>query len=377
MPVWWGTIAYSLIVSFIGMYMYKSKKASATLVPVEGEKTENYKSIGLFFALATFALLVFFVGNRSVIHDTQEYQYMYNIFYTDDLNQITDIISGKSETKGPLFVIYLILFKHFTHGTCNDWFFSLAIIQCVSVAVFLYRYSINYTYSVFLFYMTGGAIWLVNGIRQFLAVTIVLFFSEWLFNKKTIPFFVVVLVAFFIHSASILWIPVYFIIAFKPWSSRFIVSVFILSVGILLFSRSSFLSETDFSYLRNDVFNGINPLRIAVFSVPAIIAFIRRKEIEKKENRFINFLVNLSVICAACYIVGGFSNGVVARLAIYFSPFTIVLLTWMLKNSFDESVGKTITLVSIVGFVLYFMYEMYAAHNGMYVSDILGVSYWV
>ena len=110
MPVWWGTFAYMMIVSAIGMYMYKSKQANAALVPVEGEKTEQYKSIGLAMALLSFALLVFFVGNRSGIHDTPEYQYMYELFYTDDLNQITNIINGTNKTKGPLFFIYLILF---------------------------------------------------------------------------------------------------------------------------------------------------------------------------------------------------------------------------------------------------------------------------
>jgi hypothetical protein len=377
MPVWWGTFAYMMIVSFIGMFIYKSKKASATLEPVEDGKTEQYKNIGLFFALATFALLVFFVGNRSMIHDTQEYQYHYDMFYSDNLSQITDIINGTNKgVKGPLFYIYLVLFKHFTHGTCNDWFFSLAIFQAVSLAVFLYKYSVNFIYSVYLFYMTSGFVWMINGIRQFLAIALILYFVDWIFKRKTIPFFVVVLIAYLIHSASLLWIPVYFIVNYKPWSTNFIVSTSIFTVGMIILSRSSLLNETEFSYLISDPNAGINPFRIAVFSVPAVIAFIRRKEIEKITDKTIDITINLSVICAACYLVGFFSNGVVARIAAYFNPFLYILLPWLMKKVFDESMGKTITMVSLVAFFAYFCYEMYGAHNGIYASNILGLQYW-
>jgi len=377
MPVWWGTFAYMMIVSLIGMYMYKSKMQNTELVSVEGEKIEQYKSIGLFMALMTFALLVFFVGNRNSIHDTLEYQHIYNTAYNEDLSQITDILNGtKANVKGPLFYIYLVLFKHFTHGTYNDWFFSLAIIQAVSIAVFLYKYSVNYAYSVFLFYMTSGFIWMVNGIRQFLAVAFVLYFADWLFKRKTIPFIIVIVIAYFIHSASLLWIPAFFIARFKPWSIKFIVSLIVFSIGMILFSRSSMLYETDFSYLTKDPNLGINPLRFAVFSVPSIIAFIRKSEIEKKSNNTIDMIINLSIICAACYFVGMFTNGVVARIAAYFNPFIYLSLPWLLKNAFDENTGKTVTIISVLGFMGYFCYEMYGAQNGKYVSEILGLYYW-
>lgn len=376
MPVWWGTFAYMMVVSLIGMYMYKSKKASATLEPVDDGKTEQYRSIGLVMALLTFALLAFFAGNRTAIHDTQEYQYHYDLFYTGDLNEITNIINGTKEAKGSLFYIYLILFKHFTGGTYNDWFLSIAIIQCVSFAIFFYKYSVNFTYSVFLFCTTSGFIWMVNGMRQLLAVSLVLFFTDWIFKRKTIPFIIVIVIAYFIHSASLLWLPVYFLINFKPWSIKFNVSVLLLGVALIFYSRSSYLSGTEYSYLTEDVNAGINPLRVAVYFIPAIFAFVKRKELEDKKSDYVNTLVNLSVVTAMCYLVGYFSNGVVARIAAYFTPFTFILLPLMIKEVFDESMGKTITLVSVIGYLFYFWFEMYIARNGIYASDVLSIYYW-
>jgi transmembrane protein EpsG len=377
MPVWWGCFAYSMIVSIIGMFMYKSKKQSASLVPVEGKTAENYKNIGLFFALLTFTLLVFFVGNRSSIHDTQEYQYHYNLFYTDDLNQINDIINGTIKTvKGPIFYIYLVLFKHFTHGTVNDWLFSIAIFQALSVAVFLYKYSINYTYSVFLFYMSSGFLWMVNGMRQYVAVCLVLWFTGWLVKRKTIPFLIVVIIACLIHSASLLWIPVYFIVNYDTWSKKYMVGLFVFSIGLIIYSRSSLVNSTEFAYLSKDVNEGINPLRFIVSAVPAIIAFIKREEIKKIENDYDKIFINLSILSAAGYFVGLFTNGVVARVSAYFNPFVYLSLPWLLKKSFDESLGKSITIISLIAYFMYFCYEMYGAHNGVYASDVLGLQFW-
>jgi transmembrane protein EpsG len=224
--------------------------------------------------------------------------------------------------------------------------------------------------------MTGGAIWLVNGIRQFFAVTLILFFSDWIIKRKTIAFFIVVFFAYYIHSASLLWIPIYFIVAFKPWSSKFIISVVAFVIGMILLSRSSLLGSTDFSYLSTESYEGINPFRIAVFSVPAVIAFVRRDEIKSQKNVFLDLLVNFSVICSACYIVGWFSNGIIARIAMYFTPFIYVLLPLVLKKTFDEGMGKTIFIISVVGFLAYFCFEMYIAKNGVYYSEILGLNFW-
>ena len=377
MPVWWGTFAYMMIVSAIGMYMYKSKQESAALVPVEGEKTAQYRSIGLFFALASFALLVFFVGNRSTIHDTQEYQYMYELFYTDDLNQITDILNGTNKPKGPLFVIYMVLFKHFTHGTYNDWLMSIAIFQAFSIALFLNKYSVNYVYSVYLFYTMSIFLWMVNGMRQFIAITIILFAVDWLIQKKTVPFMIVVLIAYNFHSSAILWVPVYFMIHFKPWSAKFLICAALLTFAIIFVSNSSLLDNTDYDYMSTSNRSGINPFRLAVSMVIPVIAYTRKDIIEEKNDPLVNILINISIISVGCYVVGMFTNGVAARIAAYYDIFSLVLLPWLLKKAFDESLGRTIAIVSFIGYFVFFWYTMYGAKNGVYASDVLGLSYWM
>ena len=138
MPVWWGIFAYMIVMSAIGMGFYKNKiNQTANLGPNDIGEINN-KSIGLFFALASFVLLIFFVGQRSYMFDTTDYQYAYEHYYTTDLNQIYDIWNGTKNVKGNLYVTILILFKHFSGGAdYNAWFTFIAIFDCVSIALFL------------------------------------------------------------------------------------------------------------------------------------------------------------------------------------------------------------------------------------------------
>lgn len=378
MPVWWGVFAYMMIVSIFGMAMYKNKVQNATVGPVDDSSSVvNYKSIGLFMALLTFALLAYFAGQRSGIFDTGDYQYSYDNYFTDELSQITDIITGTRSEKGPLFKILLILFKHFTHGTYNDWFIFVALIQCVSIAFFLYKYSINFTYSVYFFFTTSTFLWMVNGMRQFLAVAFILFFVDWIKERRTIPFIIVIIVAYFIHSSALFWIPVYFIINYEPWSRKFILFSLLVTIALFLYSRSSMIEDSDYAYLstqENQV--GVNPIRVLVMAIPSILAFAQRDNIKEINDPFVNIWINLSVITTECYIVGMFTTGIMGRIPGYFQMFNLLLLPWLLKKAFDESMGKSILIASLIGYFVYFWYDMYIAGNGLYVSEVLGFSYW-
>ncbi len=377
MPVWWGILIYMLVFSGVGMMSYNNKLQRATTVDTGNKCFNNeYQSIGLFFAFLSFALLVYFVGERSVMFDSAEYQYAYEHYYTDDLGQIIDIWKSQG-TKGELYCTLLILFKHFTgNADYTSWFFFLAIIQTVSIVCFLYKYSVNFLYSVFLILTTGYTMWFVNGIRQFLAITFVLFFVDWIKDRKVIPFLLVVVVAYFIHSSAILWIPIYFIVNYEPWSSKFILLSVIFSLILFVFSTSHLLNETEYNYLyTNNYNNGVNPLRVLLMSVPCVLAFLNREKIKKQNNKLLSLWVNLSVITTECYLVGMFTTGVIGRISGYTQVFNYVLFPWMVKNIFDDDNKKMVIILSIIVLLIYFIYDMYFAGNGIYHSSNLQLYY--
>ena len=162
----------------------------------------------------------------------------------------------------------------------------------------------------------------------------------------------------------------------EPWSKKFLLLSVVFTIAILFISTSSLLDDTDYYYLNTQAYsNGVNPIRVLVMSVPAIIAFIQRRFIKEKASPFMNLCINLSVITSECYIVGMFTSGIVGRIPIYFQMFTYLLLPWLLRNAFSEDMSKTITTACVVGFILYFCYDMYVAGNGIYISTNLGLNY--
>lgn len=374
MPVWWSVFAYMIIVSAFGMFIYKNRVLSTGTVEIASTKTERNKSIGIVFAFLTFALLVFFVGQRSHISDTEIYQGIYDNL-DPDLGQVWSLLIGGE--KGRLYTVLQIIFKHFTQGTYNDWFTFVAIWQSISVVLLFYKYSINYTFSIYLFFVSGTTIWMTNGIRQYMAVTLILYFADDIIKRKTIRFVIVVLIAYMIHSSAIFWIPVYFIINYEPWSKKYILLSVLLIVALFVYSTSSLIDDTEFGYLRGDEFKvGVNPFRVIVMAVPSIIALWKRNKLKEKLTPFYSICVNLSVITTGCYIVGMFTSGIIGRLPIYFQVFNYVLLPWLLKESFEEDMYKTITLIAVILYFIYFYYEMVINGAGTYVSDSLGLSYW-
>lgn len=373
MPVWWAILAYTVAVSFFGTLIYNSGKMTSPETGIDIIQTENQRRISLFFAIVSFALLVFFVGQRSYIFDTFQYQYAYDNYYTGDLSQIKDLFSGENTEKGKGYAFLLILFKHFLHGTANDWFTFLAIVQIIPVVLLFYKYSDSFTLSSYFFITSGCVLWLVNGIRQFLAATFVLYFVDWIFKKKTIPFIIVVLLATTVHNTAIIWVPVYFLIHLKTWSKKFIISSVIFTVFAFILINSSLFGKTNYSYINESSGNGVNPLRVLFMAIPTVLAFIFRKKI--KTDYTIDFLINISVICTEMYIIGMFTNGVVGRIPVYFELFNYILLPWILKNAFNESNQKLVRLAICSLFLLYFCYNMIIAGNGIYNSRSLNLLY--
>lgn len=370
MTVWLSVIAFSLIVSSIGMASY-SKKSST--ISINNTDNENLRTISFFFALLSFALLIFFVGQRSWIFDTTTYTFLFESMLSSDLSQIKDVLSQDlPQYKGKGYCIAVILFKHYISTDCNAWFTLVAFIQCAAIASFYSKYSSNFLYSIFLFYFTSCFLWTVNGMRQFLATSIILMFSHFLLERKTVPFILVVLLAATFHTSAIIMLPVYFCVNGAPWRKKtlFLLTIVYIILIVYVFVYSS--DNSEYSYITSDIYSGVNIFRVIVMSIPTIFAFIKRKSIAEKGISQINILINLSILCSACFVLGAFTNGMVARIALYFQVYTYVLLPWIFKNEFSDN-SKHIKIAVTILLIAYFCYDMYLAGNGIYQSDNLKI----
>lgn len=377
MTVYWWIFAYTSVVSLFGTIV---KKISKNKLLNDKCYLDN-KSINLFFAILTFALLVFFVGSRNEFNDTYYYRDIFQNYITGDLSQIKDL--WEEDSKSKYFLIVQSLFKHFVSKEYNVWFFALAIFQIGAVIKLYYKYSVDYFMSAYLFISSVSFVWMMGGIRQFLAVCIVLYGIDYLIERKTIKFLILVLIASLFHISAIIWIPIYFICTSKPWSWK--IAVFIIGIVLMLFSIDTFttilddvLEETDYSGITSnfDSENGVNGIRVLVTCVPWILALMCKRQIDEDNNQVINICVNLSVVSSAIYLLGMFTSGIiVGRLPIYFMLTNYILIPWILNRYFTPSIRMVMKTACIVMYFLYFYYDMVIKGTGHYGSELLNIPY--
>ena len=193
--------------------------------------------------------------------------------------------------------------KSLFHVSDIGCFMLLAGFQLL-VIVWLYRkYSSFYWFSFFLFIAsTDYMSWAQNGVRQFLAVTIALLATPFMLKKKYIPAILLIILASTMHQSALLMIPLMIIAQGKPWNRRTILFLLLALVAILYVGKFTSLldnamKETQYANMVNDWTSwgddGTNPLRVLIYSIPAILSFIGLKYIQEADDPVINLCTNI------------------------------------------------------------------------------------
>lgn len=357
--IWIGAFAF-----FVGRLNVKKKE---NVLGVEEERFSRW------FALLLMIPLVFMVANRGLyVGDTYAYRSEFLNYMPNELAEIGSYMEKISKDKG--FYFFSALIKIFvTHDTVV-YFGILATIQAVSVFFVFRKYSSNFIISVFLFIASSDYVsWMYNGIRQFTAVTIIFAATALLLKKKYVPLILVVVFASFFHQSALLMLPIVFFVQGEAWNKKNVVLI----IGVILVltfvgSFTNFMEDTlqttqyknvvsDFQSFDDD---GTNPLRVAVYTVPAIISFFGRKKIKEADNKLINLCTNMSIISAGLYLVSMVTSGIfIGRLPIYVSLYSYILLPWEIDNLFEKDMKKIVYGALVILYLLFYYYQMHFTWN--------------
>lgn len=212
----------------------------------------RWKGKGMGFFL--FFLLFFLAAFRGeyVGHDTVKYL---NIAYIKNWAAEADISTFTFDNLGSkVELISGLIFKTIVELNL-DTRFSLVFYAFIMM-FFLYlscrRFKVSTAYAIAFFVIFGFFFYSMSAIRQFCAITVILYAMSFLQEegKKRYLFFLWMAVSVFIHSFSIICFPLYFII-FLPKHNKKIgwiiwgLSLFVVVVRIDFLSTLSFLLEVD------------------------------------------------------------------------------------------------------------------------------------
>lgn len=322
------------------------------------------KMVPIGYAIILFGYIVFIVGMRKHIGDTSNYIKHFDAI-SSDFSQAWGAINWQG--KEPGFAAFNTIFKCWISTDYTAWLMTIAGICGLLVALTIRKYSCDFFMSTFIFVSTGTFIWMLNGMRQFIAVSILFFCSGYIKDGKFFRFLIAVLIASSFHTSALMMIPIYFIVRCKPWSGRIWIYILIMII-ISIFSDRFFGGVDDYfagtvyeGYTRQFVGDhGVNPLRFLFYLIVPITAFIKRKEFQPyiEKNSYLAIAVNMSVVGTAIMFVGIFSSGIfIGRLPIYGTIFNTILIPYIIICCFKEDERRIVKFIVIAIYLAAFMLE--------------------
>lgn len=265
-----------------------------------------------------------------------------------------------------LFWFLSFLIKMISGTNVRAFRFIIALIQSIPVIYVFRKYSHNYLLSLYLFVASAIPLaWMMNGIRQFVAVAIIFAATPLMIKKDYLKLVVLILIASMFHQSAIIMLPIVFIAQGKAWNWKTLILIVVAIIAVYVFTNDSGAFDTMMEsagysseiYVADD---GTNPLRVLVSFVPVALAFIGRKQLERDDIPIMNLAINMSIISFGIYLVSMVTSGIlVGRAPIYVSMYSFILLPYLLKRLFDCKSYKLMLVVMIVFYGLYY-YVQYA-----------------
>lgn len=296
--------------------------------------------------------------------------YRLNFFYAPDtIFQLSEYLTTVTKDKG--FSILSVIIKSIIGNNDVLFFLIIATFQMICLALFYRKYSCNYWISIFLFIAsTDYMSFMHNGMRQFLAVSILVLALPLFFEGKYVVVLLLILLASTMHGSAILMIPILFIVRGKAWNKRTVLAIIACLMALVFVDQfttilDSLLSSTQYSNMVTDWVewedDGTNPFRVLVYSIPMLISIIGYKYIQYEDDPIIHTMVNFSIITCGLALISMVTSGVfMGRLIIYTSVYSSsVLLPWEIEHIFNKQSARLMNIVMIVCYCIFFYYQMH------------------
>lgn len=305
--------------------------------------------------LLVFLIITFFAGFR--------YQFVDSGVYRTWYGNLTSDWSIIMQSKDPGFTIFALLLRNISTWPQAILIATSALIYSLVIYT-LYHYSVIFELSIYLFLTNGLFLLSINGIRQFIAASIIFSAIRLLFDGKFFKYFLVILIASTFHASALIMIPVYFIARRKAWSIITLFLFLIVAVAYLKFDSlfpifEEIIEGTQYAgnlnyFKRSGI--GANIIRFFVVLLPLVLAFFERNNIKNLWDKS-DIIFNLSILNAIIMLFSTY-NFIIARLCFYFQIYDILLIPILIKSIKKNILKTTIYLGCIILYYIYLYYEI-------------------
>ena len=267
-------------------------------------------------------------------------------------NRLGKELNAMNLEKGYLICVWLL-----SHIFPNAQFLFLIIglFFAISICRFIYKNSEDVILSIMIFNCLGLFIFLVQGLRQGIAICICLYALEFCKKRKLIPFLLMVILAMTFHASALVFIIVYPIYSFQLNPKGIIIFTIFAIIGLLglpyLFEIINYFIEDDYTII-GALDDGSGTITIFIYLAILIFALLFKKKDTKLKNLYALFVYSTTVGILS-FLMRNYVSTIAERIAQYFAFGTIALVPATIKNLKDEKERKIMSvLVTILFLVL-------------------------
>lgn len=285
----------------------------------------------------------------------------YTRFFRDAIDLNYYIFDPRIEY-GYQLLVYILL--HITHNY-YILFLASSLIIVPSTLYILRKYSVNYTLSVFIYISFAFYTFYFNTIRQGIAISICMLGLYFFVNKKTLPYFFVVLLASFFHVSSWVMMLIYILVHYVNIRIEFkaLISFLVTFLGVNYVIQFMASDNDRYSHYTEQADNAGGYLLMAFYTVIAIFIYLNGKFL-RENNKLFKALEEIFIIGIALVlpiVLLGTDPSGPQRILYFFSFYIIFLIPLILDRYKNVYINFIFVILSIIYFCLVTesLYEIY------------------
>lgn len=239
----------------------------------------------------------------------------------------------------------------------------------ISYGSFIYKYCKMPNLSLFIFFTFGYYAFAISGIRQSLAIAILLFGYKYIIKGNFFKFLICVIIASLFHSTAVLFLPAYFTRNLRCNSKNLLIILLAGVGGMIAFSAITSIMFQYFiiyEHYSEGIYGGETRMASILYVVVSLlITIIGYMVYERKINKVYNShpkknrktidiegnMIILVAIATAIYIMS-LNLNIFDRIALYYNVFAMIVL----PNAIYKFRPKNRLLCTAITIIFFFSY---------------------
>lgn len=314
---------------------------------------------GLFMGFLLFLLAA--LRDKSVGTDSYRYAEVYNLIANYDLFSILKTYGFESG--------YYLLVKFLTLFSQNYQlsFIAISAIYAYAITRFIIKYSYGYMASFIMLISMKYFAFSMSGLRQTVAIALLLISIDYIISGKPLKFFIFVLIGSFFHNSAIVFLLFYLMKYVKV--NKLVITIYFLFIPLVYIFRSSIISFVHiFIYsdyiISESASSGIVTLIVYIFILLVVLFF---KDLLIKKNNSLLIFIHMMYFGVVTQIFVPFQANIF-RVSMYFNIASIILIPALI-SLFEKKQTRFLLyvfLIILMG-IQYFLFTYNAAGSNPYI----------